>query len=83
MKSLGRRLARVERKERVHEADRGPAFLIVMPDAWPDEDCLAYDTLQQSGDMADWVELVAKHSGQRPGPATRVIALRKRDDGPA
>ncbi len=82
MKALGRRITHIEHRARIHEVARGPSHLIVMPDSWPAADCLAYDTLFASGDIVAWHELIAKHTGQRPGPTTRVVALRRRDDGP-
>lgn len=53
-----------------------------MPDEWPEADCLVHDTLLARGDGARCEDQLAKRTGQRPGPATRVIALRLRADGP-
>jgi hypothetical protein len=53
-----------------------------MPDAWPAEDCRACDALYDGGEFEAWNTLLEQHTGQRPGPHTRVIALRLRHDGP-
>ena len=53
-----------------------------MPDSWPEDARLAYDALLAGDDVAVWEDLLETQTGQRPGPDTRVIALRLRKDGP-
>jgi len=82
MKALQRRVVAMEARAQAQHSERGPAHLIVMPDAWPEEDRRAYDELYDSGQVDAWNTLLERQTGQRPGPFTRVIALRLRDDGP-
>jgi hypothetical protein len=82
MKALKRRVLAMQARAQARELDRGPSHLIVMPDAWPVEECRAYDVLYDQGEYEAWFALLERHTGQRPGPHTRVIALRLREDGP-
>jgi hypothetical protein len=82
VKALARRIGKVEEREWLREVDRGPSHLIVSPDDWPEADRRAYDALADRGEFAAWADLLEKRTGQRPGPRTRVIALRLRADGP-
>jgi hypothetical protein len=82
VKSLARRIGKIEERERLREAELGPSHLIVAPDDWPEADRLAYDALAESGEFGAWADLLEKHPGQRPRPRTRVIAFRLRADGP-
>jgi hypothetical protein len=70
------RLLRLERRWR--PADPSPAFLVVSPGEWPAADRDAFD----AGDPAVRDALVERHTGQRPGPYTRLIMLFPRVDGP-
>jgi hypothetical protein len=81
VESLARRVGKVAEREWLREADQGSAHLIVAPDDWPEEDGRAYDALSEIGDFEVWAALLEKHTGKRPGPRTRVIALRLRSDG--
>jgi hypothetical protein len=81
VRRLGTRLARVEEQERVRLAElrSGPAMLLVYPDDWPSDDLAAFD----GGDPVMRADAVARHTGARPGPGTKLIAIRVRSDGPA
>ena len=81
MTALGRRLARIEARERTRlgEARSGPAMLLVYPDDWPPADRAAFD----GDDPEARADAVARHTGVRPGSGTRYIAVRVRPDGPA
>lgn len=80
MRRLDGRVARVEERERgrLAAARSGPAMLLVYPDGWPPEDLAAFD----GEDPTARAEAVARHAGARPGPGTRIVAIRVRPDGP-
>lgn len=82
MKALGRRLRRIEEREQLRAIEHGPSYLIVRPDEWPEAACRAYDALRAGEDVEAWADLLERHAGQRPGPRTRVIALRLWAGGP-
>ena len=82
MKTLGRRLRRIEEREQLRGLEHGPPYLFVSPDEWPEAASQAYDGLVAGDDVAAWAELLEQHTGQRPGLQTRVIAFRLRADGP-
>ena len=83
MRTLGRRLGRVEAAGRARRADLAPALLVVDPGAWPEADRAAYDAAGAAGDGAAATALIEKHAGgRRPGRVTTVIAMRVRPDGP-
>ena len=79
---LERRLATLEASGRAREAELGPPVLVVFPDDWPAEDLAAYDAAGKAGNAATRADLVARHAGARPGPATTLIVVRLRRDGP-
>ena len=82
MRGLGRRLGRVEAAARSRRAALGPPVVVVYPDDWPAADRVAYDAAREAGDLATRAALVERNTGVRPGPATMVIELRLRADGP-
>ena len=84
MGRVQRRLSRLEAEERVRAAmrDPSPPFVIVFPDGWPAEEVAAYDAAEKAGDWAARAAVVARNTGEAPGPRTRVIAIRERPDGP-
>lgn len=82
MKALGRRLRSMEVRAQAQQAERYPSHLIVMPDAWPEEDHRAFEALRNSNDEMAWEDLLERNTGKRPGPGTRVIVLRLRQVGP-
>ncbi len=71
----------MEATARVRIAERlsGPAMLVVDPDDWPPEEVAAFD----SDDPQARAKGMERQVGVRPGPATRIIAIRVRQDGPA
>jgi hypothetical protein len=71
----------MEATARVRIAERlsGPALLVVDPDAWPSGELAAFD----SDDPHVRAEVMERQVGVRPGPATRIIAIRVRQDNPA
>ena len=81
VRRLGSRLTRIEATERVRITERlgGPAMLVVDPDDWASEEVAAFD----SDDPQARAEVMERQVGVRPGPATRIIAIRVRQDGPA
>jgi hypothetical protein len=81
VKRLDSRLAQVEAKEQVRLAERvgGPAMLLVYPDAWPPDDLAAFD----GDDPHVRAEVMERQAGKRPGPRTRILAIRVDRAGPA
>ena len=81
VRRLGSRLARVEATERarIDALHSGPVMLLVYPDAWPPAYLQVFDG-KAAGARA---EVVARQTGVRPGPATRILAVRVRRNGPA
>jgi hypothetical protein len=79
--TLGSRLTRIEATARVRIVERlsGPAMLVVDPDDWPSEEVAAFD----SDDPHVRANVIERQVGVRPGPATRIIAIQVRQDGPA
>ena len=76
---VGNRIGRLEAaRTRREAADPAPGIMILYPDDWPAADRAAFD----GGDDAAWGAAVARNTGQRPGPRTRIIALCERPDGP-
>ena len=65
-------------RARAAVADPAPGLMVVFPDDWPADDLAAFD----GGDDAAWADAVERNTGRRPGPRTRLIALRERPDGP-
>jgi hypothetical protein len=80
VRRLDTRLARVEAREhtRLEEARSGPAMLVVWPDNWPPADLAAFD----GNDPVLRADAVARHTGARPGPGTKLFAIWVRPDGP-
>jgi hypothetical protein len=79
---LGRRLVRLEGAARSPRAARSPELLVISPDDWPEHDRAAYDAAGVAGDRRTRRLLLAKHTGHEPDPATTIIAIRVRPDGP-
>jgi hypothetical protein len=76
VRALARRVGRIEARR--PEPGGGPPLLVLFPDDWPDADVAAFD----GGDPAARADAVERHAGVRPGPATCLIVLRTRPDGP-
>ncbi len=78
---LESRLTRVEATEhgRLAALMGGPAMLLLYPDAWPPADVAVFD----GEDPATRAAVIERQAGVRPGPVTRIIAIRTRRDGPA
>jgi len=78
--TLGSRLARVEATEHGRRAAMlgGPALLLVYPESWPPEELAAFD----GDDSEERANVIERQAGVRPGPATRIFAIRVRSDGP-
>jgi len=70
-----KRLERLEQRWR--PVDCSPKFLVVWPEDWPETDREAFD-----GGSVGRDALIERHTGQRPGPRTRLIVIRRRSDGP-
>jgi hypothetical protein len=70
------RPARLEQLRR--PVERGPAIVVVFSDDWPAADQAAFD----GGDPAVRDALVERHTGQRLGPRTHLLVVRRREDGP-
>ncbi len=81
VKRLDSRLAQVEAKEQARLAERvgGPAMLLVYPDAWPSEEQAAFE----GEDAEAWAAVMERQAGVRPGPRTRILAIRVDRAGPA
>jgi hypothetical protein len=79
MRGLGRRISRVEHRTAAGRRTQGPALLIVLPDDWPPADRAAL----AGNDAEARADAVARHTGERPGPSTKIIAFATRPDGPA
>ena len=82
MRRVERRLGRLEAGARVAARDPSPPIMIVFPEDWPTAELAAYEAAGRDGDFAAWAEAVARATGTRPGPRTRVVAIRERPDGP-
>lgn len=80
MARVGGRVGRLEGAARARRAaaDPAPGLMVVLPDDWPAAGLAAFE----AGEEAARREAVARNTGQRPGPRTKVIALRQRADGP-
>jgi hypothetical protein len=69
-KRHGNSVERLERRWRL--ARPRLAILVVYPDDWPASDRAAFD----SGDAERQDTVIERHTGQRPGPFTRLIVFR-------
>ncbi|MGH2535116.1 MAG: hypothetical protein ACRDJW_22870 [Thermomicrobiales bacterium] len=70
---------RLERLEGMwRRVDAGPAVLVVFPDDWPAADQAALD----GDDPAACAAVIKHHTGQRSGRRKRLIAVRRRQEGP-
>jgi len=79
--TLGSRLARMEAtaQARLQRITRGPALLVLFLDA-----ILTGDRILFAGeDPEARADVVERQTGERPGPATRLILIVGREDGPA
>ena len=76
MKGLARRVGRIEGRR--PDLGGGPPLLVVFPDDWPAAERAAFD----GGDPVARADAVERQTGARPGPATLLIVLRVRPDGP-
>ncbi len=76
----GPRLSRGEQQERGRTAVPvgGPELLVVDPESWSPEELAAFD----GDDPRARAQAIERQAGIRPGPATRIIAIRVRSDGP-
>jgi hypothetical protein len=53
-------------------------MLVVDPESWPPEEVASFG----GDDPHARAEVMERQAGVRPGPATRIIAIRVRSDGP-
>jgi hypothetical protein len=76
VRALARRVGRIEARR--PEPGGGPPLLVVYPDAWSEEDRAAFE----GADPAARADAIERQTGTRPGPATRLIVVVTRRDGP-
>jgi hypothetical protein len=76
VRALARRVGRIEARR--PEPEGGPPLLVLFPDDWPEEDRAAFG----GTDPAARDDAIERQTGTRPGPATRLLVLLTRRDGP-